>query len=198
MLSAKIGHSLDPLIAKVYKCIFFGKDLRPNTLSLLGFLFGIVCFVFILFGRLFLAGIFLAISGFFDLLDGSIARRTNRVTLFGGLLDSVLDRYTDLLVISAIGIHFVFVNKMVFAVMAMISTIGVAIIPYVKARAQAEGLSCDTGILERPERMILLIVGLLFGFIDYCIVILAFLSHVTVLQRIIFFKRRAELLKAPE
>lgn len=198
MLSAKIGHSLDPYIIKAYRLLFFGKDLNPNTLTFLGFLFGIASFASIIFGYFVFAGVFLLISGFFDLLDGSLARETKRVTSFGGFLDSVLDRYTDLLVISAIGIHFLLIKDIFTVVMSIISSIGVAIIPYVKARAQAEGLNCNTGILERPERTILLILGLLFNFVDYCMIVLAFLSHVTVLQRVVFVKRHAEPLKASE
>lgn len=196
MLSAKIGHSLDPYILKLYRLIFFGKELNPNTISIFGFLSGILSFVLIIFGFLFYAGIFLMIAGFFDLLDGSIARGTKKVTIFGGFLDSVLDRYTDLLVISAICIYFLLHKEIYLVIVTIFSIVGVAIIPYVKARAQAEGLACNSGILERPERTILLIFGLLFNLVDYCIIILAFLSHLTVLQRIIFVKKSAELSRA--
>lgn len=189
---------MDPYILKVYKFLFFGKDLNPNLITFFAFLSGVISFTFIIFGNLFPAGIFLFISGFFDLLDGSLARGTKRVTIFGGFLDSVLDRYTDLLVISAICIHFLLQRDIFLVIITIFSIVGVAIIPYVKARAQAEGLSCNTGILERPERTIILIVGLLFNLIDYCMILLAFLSHLTVLQRIIFVKRTSEVLKASE
>ncbi|MCX7856770.1 MAG: CDP-alcohol phosphatidyltransferase family protein [Deltaproteobacteria bacterium] len=198
MLSAKLGHSLDPLIIKVYKIVFFKREINPNVLTLLGFLFGIGCFVSVVFGYLALGGIFLIISGFFDLVDGSLARGTKRVTVFGGFLDSVLDRYTDLLVLSGIGIHFLLNRDIHSVVITIISSVGVAIIPYVKARAQAEGLNCDTGILERPERTILLIVGLIFSIVEYCMIILAFLSHITVFQRVLFVKRHSEALKTSE
>lgn len=198
MLSSKIGHALDPYIIWVYRLFLKKKDLNPNLITLFGFFFGILSSVFIVLGELFIAGILLLISGFFDLLDGALARTSRRVTVFGGFLDSVLDRYTDLLVLVGLGVHFVLTKEMIGVIMVLISIVGVAIIPYAKARALAEGINCNAGLLERPERAILLILGLILDYTLYSVAILAFLSHVTVLQRIMYVKRSSELARIPE
>ncbi|MCS7280235.1 MAG: CDP-alcohol phosphatidyltransferase family protein [Desulfobacterota bacterium] len=198
MLSAKIGHSLDPYVIKIFRIFFLGKHINPTIITLFGFLLGLFSFLSIVFDYLKIGGIFLIVSGYFDLLDGALARNTRKVTVFGGFLDSVLDRYTDLLVISGIGIHFLRGGEISSVVATIVASIGIAIIPYAKARAQAEGLTCNTGILERPERTILLIFGLIFGLVEYIVIILAILSHITVLQRVIFVRKATQLIRVSE
>lgn len=74
-------------------------------------------------------------------------------------------------------------------VVTFFATIGIAIIPYVKARAEASSVKCNTGVLERPERLVLLFIGLLFNVLPYIVLILAVLTHVTVIQRMLFVRK---------
>ncbi|HON85907.1 MAG TPA: CDP-alcohol phosphatidyltransferase family protein [Syntrophorhabdaceae bacterium] len=191
MISYKIGHSLDPVIIKVYRFFFRDSSINPNIFTILGALFGYVCCVYIALGYPLISGIALLLSGFFDLLDGALARVSKRVTPFGGFLDSVLDRYTDLFVLYGISIYFLRQSEVIYSVITIMASIGVAIIPYAKARAEAASLRCNTGILERPERIIILLIGLFFNLLPYAVIVTAVLSHITVIQRIVFVWRES-------
>lgn len=191
MISYKIGHSLDPFIIKVFRFFFRDSSVHPNTFTILGALFGYTCCIYIALGYPVIAGFSLLLSGFFDLLDGALARVTKRVTPFGGFLDSVLDRYTDLFVLYGIAIYFLRQSEVMYSIVTMMASIGVAIIPYAKARAEAASIKCNTGILERPERIIILLIGLFFNLLTYAIIIIAVLSHITVIQRIVFVWRES-------
>lgn len=189
MISSKIGHSLDPVIFKTYHLFFKDKVINPNIFTLCGTFFGFIAFLCVACDLLLLGGIAFLISGLFDLMDGALARNTNNVTRFGGFLDSVLDRYTDLSIMLGILIHFLRHGDLFNSTVTFVATIGIAIIPYAKARAEAASLPCNTGLLERPERLILILIGLFFGLLPYVIVVLAIFTHVTVIQRILFVKR---------
>lgn len=186
MISAKIGHALDPFILKIYSLFFKGSKLNPNVFTICGLFFGIVTSFLIAFNQLVVAAVFLFVTGFFDLMDGALARSTNKVTIFGGFLDSVLDRYTDLFMMLGVFIQFLFNGDIFYAIVSFFASIGIAIIPYAKARAEASSVKCNTGILERPERLVLLFIGLLFNILPYIVLILAVLTHITVIQRILF------------
>lgn len=193
MIGSKIGHSLDPLILRVYRFLFGKAAISPNTLTLCGLAFSLLSSFFIAAtGHLFLAGIFLVVSGFFDLLDGAVARGTGAVTRFGGFFDSVLDRYSDLAIMFGISVYFLRRAEPVSSMAAFFAAIGMAIIPYARARAEAASIPCRNGLLERPERIILLSLGLLFNVCKPVVFILAVLTHVTVLQRVLLVKKATE------
>ncbi|OPY69211.1 MAG: CDP-diacylglycerol--inositol 3-phosphatidyltransferase [Syntrophorhabdaceae bacterium PtaU1.Bin034] len=190
MISAKIGHSLDPLILRLYRLIFRNRVISPNVLTVFGLFFSVVAFICIAVGdRLLLAAIFLLVSGFFDLLDGAVARQTNLVTPFGGFFDSVLDRYSDLIVMLGVAIHYLRIADDFFLIATFVAAIGVAIIPYARARAEAASIKCKNGLLERPERVILLVIGLMSGLLKPVVLILAVFTHVTVIQRILLARK---------
>jgi CDP-diacylglycerol---glycerol-3-phosphate 3-phosphatidyltransferase len=196
LIGSKIGHSLDPVVLRCYRFLFWNRHITPNTLTLIGLCFSIFAFVAIIIRLpLWVAGIILIISGFFDLLDGAVARTTNSVSRFGGFLDSVLDRYSDLLIMLGISIHFLYMNNTFFSVITFIAAIGVAIIPYARARAEAVSIECHNGLLERPERVILLVLGLVFCLLKPVILILAILTHITVIQRIMLTWSTAKKMK---
>ncbi len=191
MISSKIGHRLDPAILVLYRFFFRKRIISPNIISSAGTLFGFLS-AFLIFMEFPAAGAgSLVAAGLFDILDGAIARGAGRVTRFGGFFDSVLDRYTDMTVMGAILFVYVRHDSGEYAVATFIATIGTALIPYARARAEAASLSCKTGLLERPERLILLIVGLFIPFLlGYIIIALAVLTHVTVIQRILFVRKQ--------
>lgn len=186
MIGSRIGHSLDPLLLRLYRLLFGRLAIRPNVLTLFGLFFSLLAsLVIAASGRLLIGGVLLVVSGFFDLLDGAVARNTNSVTLFGGFFDSVLDRYSDLVILFGISIYFLNRADPFSSMAAFFAAIGVAIIPYARARAEAASIQCRNGLLERPERIILLAIGLLFDVCGPIVVILAVLTHVTVLQRVL-------------
>ena len=164
--------------------------INPNVLTFMGLVVNTIAAF--LFGyansenqaRMFrLAGLVIIGSGFFDLVDGEVARATNRVTRFGGFFDSVIDRYSDasqflgLLVFYARGQRFVYV---VLAAFVMVSAIMVS---YTRARAESLIGSCRVGFLERPERLVLVIIGALFNRMAPVLWLIAVLSTITVIHR---------------
>lgn len=193
MIGSHIGHALDPILLKLYRVLSFGVKVSPNVLSVCGVLVSIVAACGAAYGRFLLAGLLLLLSGFFDLLDGAVARRMNMVTRFGGFLDSVLDRYSDLLVVFGVAVYFLRANDHLFCTITFFAAIGVAIIPYARARAEAASIECRNGILERPERFFLLIVGFFVGVpgVKTVVVILAVLTHVTVFQRVWLVRKQS-------
>ena len=126
------------------------------------------------------------------MLDGALARNSGNVTIFGGFLDSVLDRYTDLLVMGGIFFFYMIHGSIRYASITFVAAIGTAIIPYARARAEAVAIQCRSGLLERPERIVLLLIGLFIpALLSFVIIILAVLTHITVIQRIIYVRRIA-------
>jgi CDP-diacylglycerol--glycerol-3-phosphate 3-phosphatidyltransferase len=186
-----VGHSFDPVALRVYHVFFGHKALSPNLLTLCGAIFGVLSALCIGLDRLVLSAIFLFISGVLDVMDGAVARSTNNVTSFGGFLDSVLDRYTDLLIMGGILVFFLRKGAHFEVLATFVAAMGVAIIPYARARAEAALLACKTGLLERPERLIILFFGLVFNVLQYAVIFLAVFTHVTVIQRILHTRREA-------
>ena len=186
MIGPKIGHRLDPVIISIIRIFFRSKKITPNAVSLTGTLFGFLAATLVFFEHPALGATSLLIAGFLDLLDGALARTSGRVTRFGGFFDSVLDRYTDLAVMGAVMFVYFRHNRIDYAMICFAAALGTALIPYARARAEAASVSCKTGILERPERTVLLLVGLFVPLLlDYIVIILAVLTHVTVIQRIV-------------
>jgi CDP-diacylglycerol--glycerol-3-phosphate 3-phosphatidyltransferase len=130
------------------------------------------------------AGLLIIFSGIFDLIDGVVARKLGKVTAFGGFLDSVLDRYSDLLLLLSFIIYYLRKGDSALVILTAVVSIGTALIPYVRARAEAANVPCNTGLMERAERIILLSAGAIFGWMELILWILAILTHFTVLQRI--------------
>ena len=183
MLSSWLNHRLDPI---VYKLSPKKSDraIHPNILTILGCLTNLASGIAFAFGHLIWGGVLLLLGGFFDMLDGAVARQESRVTPFGGFLDSVLDRYADQFVLFGILIYFVQLNQTMWVIFCAVAIIGTTVTPYARARAENIIDECRVGILERPERVIVLAAGALFGFLPYAILIIMVLSNVTVFQRI--------------
>ena len=142
------------------------------------------------------AGLVIIGSGFFDLVDGRVARASNRVSRFGAFFDSVVDRYSDatqflgLLVCLRAGDRFLYV---VLAAVVMISTIMVS---YTRARAESLIDTCKVGFMERPERLVLVIIGALFNRMAPVLWIIGVLSTITVVHRIQYTWYRTRLMEA--
>lgn len=180
MISAKLGHSLDKPLAPVAKKI----SISPNILTILGFLITAVAAVAIPFS-LVLGGILILLGGFFDMLDGIVARTNGKSTKFGALLDSTLDRYSDSLIFIAVAWYFFDRDNLAGVIFTAGSLVGALLISYVRARAEGIGVACSIGLMERPERVVLLAFGCIAGWLFPVIVMLFFFSHATAIQRIL-------------
>ena len=196
MISNKVGHKLDPYLFHLFQK-FFGNHGNPNLFTLLGFLATLVASVFILKDYWIAAGLMIILSGFFDLFDGALARNLGKVTPFGGFFDSVLDRYSDLFLLLALLIYYLGRGDMLLVILSSFVSIGTALISYTKARAEAARISCNVGLMERAERIILLSAGVLFGWLTPILWVLAILTHVTVLQRIYYVWKKLNSTRAP-
>ena len=189
MLSDRLGHRLDSYLYPPFKKIF-GDLGNPNLLTLLGFFSTLVASWLILKGFWLSAGLVIILSGLFDLLDGVIARNLGKVTIFGSFFDSVMDRYSDLLFLLALSIHYLREGNSGLVILTSMVAIGTALIPYVRAKAESLRISCHIGLMERAERIILLSLGALLNWMEPVLWILAILTHFTVLHRIYYVWRQ--------
>ena len=183
MICNKIGRRLDPFINSVLKTIL-GNHGNPNLFTLTGFLATLLASFLIIKESWFYAGLALILSGLFDLFDGVVARTLGKVTPFGGFLDSVVDRYSDLFLLMALMIFYLRKGDSDMVILASFVSMGTALVPYARARAEAAQISCHIGLMERAERIILLSFGILFYWMEPVLWILAILTHFTVLERI--------------
>lgn len=168
------------------------RGVTPNSLTLLGLGVGLVSAALFARGESLWGGLLLLVCGLFDLLDGAVARSGGKETRFGGVLDSVVDRYVDFLVLLAIvwgGLAEAFgVSGLVWGGAAMLGSLMVS---YVRARGEAAGTGkMEVGLAERGERLLLLGFGSVLGFTNYAVVLVAVLSHLTVVQRMVVARER--------
>ncbi len=159
--------------------------LTPNMVTTIGLLLSLAVAVVIATGNLILGGILFLIASGFDMLDGAVARAAGTVTKFGGFLDSTLDRYSETIVLFGVLFYLLQTpDAKVGALLVFAATTGSLLISYARARAEAAGFHASVGLLARPERVVVLAIGLLFGQLLPALWILAIGTHLTVFMRI--------------
>jgi phosphatidylglycerophosphate synthase len=184
LLSAWFGHFLDKPLAPLAKRIPFD----PNLITVTGLLVTALAAVVIPYD-LVAGGVLILVGGAFDMLDGLIARTNGKRTKFGAFLDSTLDRYADSFLFIGVSWYFYSIGNITAALLSIGSLVGSLVISYARARAEGLGAECKVGILERPERVILLAAGCVSGLLFPAIIIIFILSHFTVIQRILHVRR---------
>jgi phosphatidylglycerophosphate synthase len=148
--------------------------------------------------RMFLyAGLVIIGSGFFDLVDGRVARASNQVTRFGGFFDSVVDRYSDASLFFGLLVFYARGNRFFYVVLTALVMISAIMVSYARARAESLIGTCRVGFMERPERLVLLIIGALFNVMAPVLWVIAVLSTVTVIHRVVFTWQRTKEMEAP-
>ena len=171
--------------------------ITPNTITWLGFLLSAGAAVLIVTGHLFAAGFIVLVSGFFDILDGSLARHTNRTTHFGAVLDSTLDRLAEAALLLGILVLYAREQSVAEILLVGIALLGSLLVSYIRARTEALGLECQVGLFTRAERVIVLALGLLLSQIDYALIIalgmIAFFSFFTVIQRLLYVWQQTKI-----
>jgi CDP-diacylglycerol--glycerol-3-phosphate 3-phosphatidyltransferase len=188
----KSGYRLtEPILSLLVK-----TRVTPTTLTWVGFSIAVGAAILAATGYLFIAGFVVLASGFFDMLDGALARRTGQVTRFGAVLDSTLDRVSESVLLLGILIFYLvsgiqFTIGVLFVCLALI---GSPLVSYVRARAEAIGLECQVGLFTRVERVIVLAVGLLLSHISYALIIalavIAVFSFATAGQRLFYVMKQ--------
>lgn len=185
MLSEKFSHFLDKPLAPLAKAF----PINPNIITFIGMIITSSSGFVIPF-NLFLGGILILVGGFFDLIDGVIARANRRTTKFGALFDSTLDRIADGFIFFGIIWYFSKIGDTIALLLTVLCMIASFLISYVRSRAEGLGVSCNIGIIERPERLIFLALGCLTALLFPILLILTVLSWITVIQRILYVKKQ--------
>jgi len=192
---SRVRDQVSRLMEPVAKA-FARTGLAPNVITLIGLVVGVVAGLLFAYGMQLWAGFALIVCGFFDIIDGAVARVIGRETAFGGVLDSVVDRYVDFLIFA--GIIYAFINGELTEVgilpgwaWGILAIVGSFMVSYTRARAEAAGSGkLDVGLAERGERIIILAVGALIGYVQYAVVLIVILTHLTVAQRLFAAKLR--------
>lgn len=196
MLDSKIRGLWDQVMRPVGRAL--GRTpLTPNTVTILGVLIQIGVAALIVQGRLTTAGLVAVAAALFDALDGALAKARGSATKFGAFLDSTIDRLSDALLFAPVawlyGVDPVAAqhDQPWVAAVALVALISSFLVSYVKARAEGIGIECNVGIAERAERLILLILALVFNdLLPAVLVLLALLSLITVVQRVVYVYQR--------
>lgn len=181
--------------------------ITPSTITWFGFLLTVGAAALIIKEHLLAAGFVVLIAGFFDMLDGALARRTNQATRFGAVLDSTLDRLSEAVLLLGILALFVLteeksalfalLNKELAVLLVGVALISSLLVSYIRARAESLGLECQAGLFTRAERVIVLALGLLLSQIDYAFLVIALaiivvFSFFTVGQRLVYVWRQTK------
>jgi CDP-diacylglycerol--glycerol-3-phosphate 3-phosphatidyltransferase len=172
-------------------------SITPNTITWLGFFISAGAAALVITDHPFAAGFVVLIGGFFDLLDGALARYINKTTRFGTVLDSVLDRFSDAIVLIGILVLYAFGRSFAGIIIASTALLLSLVVSYIRARAESVGLECKVGLFTRPERVVVLALGLIlsqFAFALFtALMIIAVFSFITVVQRLHYVQKQAQI-----
>jgi CDP-diacylglycerol--glycerol-3-phosphate 3-phosphatidyltransferase len=185
MLTNAIGRACSYLLTGIVR-VFAALHINPNALTVFGFAISMVAAYLFAYGYFRWAGVMIIAAGLFDMLDGRVARLSNRVTPFGGFFDSVLDRYSDLCLMIGLLVYYGRINRFWYVTLVAIVMIGSVMVSYARARAENLIPSCRVGFLERPERTVLLILGAMFDRMAPVLWVIAVLSTLTVIHRVVY------------
>lgn len=178
--------------------------ISPNVLTFIGLVINTIAGI--LFGyanaqnhdRFFLyAGLVIIGAGIFDMVDGRVARATGQVTTFGGFFDSVIDRYSDVALFFGLLVYYARANRFFYLVMVAFVMVSSVLVSYTRARAESLIESCKVGFMERPERIVLVIIGALFDHwhaMAAVLWVLAVLSTITIIHRIVYAYQQTRIL----
>ena len=164
--------------------------ITPSALTWFGFLLAIGAAALIATEHLLIAGLVVLIAGFFDILDGALARHTNRTTPFGAVLDSTLDRLSEGVLLLGILVLYAREPSITGVLLASAALLGSPLVSYIRARGEALGLECQVGLFTRPERVIVLALGLLLNQVIIALAIIVVFSFITAGQRLIHLRRQ--------
>lgn len=160
----------------------------PNLLTVLGLLGSAAAGVLLALGLIRWGGLVALIMVPFDALDGSLARYQNRISTFGSVLDSVLDRYSEIFLFGGLAYYYSQQNQNTVVLLALAAMAGSLMVSYVKARGEAVGYKVNVGLLSRLERMLILIPCLLFNVPIIALGVIAVLANLTAIQRLLYVK----------
>jgi len=189
-----IGVVCGAIIDRIVRWLALSK-IHPNALTFIGLLINIWAAWLFAQGSFKAAGLVVIGAGLFDMVDGRVARATDQVTRFGGFFDSVVDRYSDLALFMGLLVYYASINRFFYIVLTAIVMTGSVMVSYTRARAECTIPKCKVGFLERPERVVLIIIGALFARMAAALWVIAVLSNLTVIHRMIYTWQEARRLE---
>ena len=185
MITYRIGQGGRYLWARIVDT-FSALGIDPNVLTAVGFGINVLAVYLFAYGYFRWAGLTVIVASVFDLTDGPVARVTKRVTPFGGFLDSVVDRYSDLLLLIGLLVYYGRINRFWYVTLVAVAMIGAVMTSYTRARAENLIPKCKVGFLERPERIVLIIIGALTDRMAAVLWVIVVFSQLTVIHRIVY------------
>lgn len=183
MIKEKFGERLDRVVHALFPFLFW-RPLNPNLLSLLGAVVSVGAAAAFLSGHLRTGGWLMIGAGFFDLVDGAVARHNGTTSTFGAFLDSTLDRLVDMAVLAGMIMYYASHGAHWVALVAGVALVSSVLVSYAKARAEVVMNRLDAGLFERGERMGILSLGAVTGYLPVALAVVAVGATVTALQRI--------------
>jgi CDP-diacylglycerol---glycerol-3-phosphate 3-phosphatidyltransferase len=160
--------------------------LTPNMFTFLGLFVNSVSAALFAMGRFREAAAILFLAGFLDMVDGQVARRVGRVTAFGAFLDSTLDRYSDIALYLGLVVYYTLIGRPFYMALAAVAMASSFMVSYSRARAESLIASCKVGFMERPERLVLLLIGGTFNRMAQVLWVIATISTITVVHRVVY------------
>jgi CDP-diacylglycerol--glycerol-3-phosphate 3-phosphatidyltransferase len=179
----------DPIVGILSK-----SGITPNILTLINLALNIVAAYFIATGHFLIGGILILVSGLFDLLDGALARLTKKVTKFGAILDSTVDRISEAAILCGLLIWYApQEDTSLKLLLIFVVLIGSFLVSYIRARAEGLGWQCQVGLFTRAERVIVLAIGLLINQIFIALCVLVVFVFITVFQRLVYLWKQGKI-----
>ena len=167
---------------------FLKAGLTPNLITLLGLLGNIGAALFISKGNFIIGGVVALVAGTFDAIDGTMARLSGEPSKFGCFFDSLIDRYSEMTLLLGILVHFSSINNNTGIILVYLALCGSFLVSYIRARAEGLGVEVRKGILTRVERLLILVISLLFRQPLMGVLVIALLANFTALQRVWFVR----------
>jgi phosphatidylglycerophosphate synthase len=192
MITYRIGQGGRYLWAKIVK-FFAAAGINPNVLTAVGFGINVFAAYLFAYGYFRWAGAVVVLAAIFDLTDGPVARVTERVTPFGGFFDSVIDRYSDLLLLVGLIVYYGRIARFWYVTLVAVAMIGAVMTSYTRARSENLIPKCKVGFLERPERIVLIIIGAFTDRMAPVLWVITVFSQLTVIHRIVYTYQQSHL-----
>lgn len=189
-LRARYGRLLDPIGAFLNRL-----GLLPNTITVLGFVGNTIGAFFLMQGNMLVGGLLILAMGPIDALDGTMARLRGESSNFGAFVDSVTDRYSELVIFLGLIIFYSQQGEWLNCIAVYLAAAGSVLVSYVRSRAETLGYEAKVGVLTRFERYVVLVPGLIFNIPMVGVWIIAVLANFTAVQRIIHVRRQAHAQK---
>ena len=180
-----IGLVCDKIIVQIVRFLALSR-IHPNALTLIGLLINLVAAVLLAKGNFWAGGWVIVGASLFDMVDGRVARETKQVTRFGGFFDSVLDRYSDLGLLMGLLVYYSNINRNFYVVLTAVVMTACVMISYTRSRAENIIPKCKVGFMERPERMVLMMIGTLTDHMAPVLWVIALIGNVTVVHRMLY------------